>query len=368
MSKTTDANETEKTQTKNNQAQPSIETRDPEQLDPHPIHDDIYSAEPPTDDFVRSIEENGVMEPVTINANNVIISGHRRVDAAIKTGIDKIDVTVQNLDSLDEKAAVIHYNKQRVKTFKERMREALKLEEIEKKRAKERQGARTDIGQDFAASEYGRTREKVAQETDIGSGETYRKAKKVWEKAHKKSDKLKKELDRIDAGKQSIHGAYKVLKRIEELEKLGDAVEWDTIEKADANPSIRQRRIIYDQTKLPGSKDWEQLLDSLLGEYEKKFKNPEQGDAFVFAYFLESDGEISCSDSSSAEPNSLVQRKPDKSTLEEWYWEHNRTPQMIAVQLGVHADLVDYWLFEDEIPKRKNDFGQATQEQIEKYQ
>lgn len=62
--------------------------------------------------------------------------------------------------------------------------------------------------QNFAQGEEGLTRDKVAERVGIGSGENYRKAKKVWD-ASKNNDPIGKRLvNRLDADTVSIHGAY----------------------------------------------------------------------------------------------------------------------------------------------------------------
>jgi len=55
-------------------------------------------------------------------------------------------------------------NKNRVKTFLQRMREAEELFRIEKARAKHRQGV--EPGTEFAASEYGRSRQSGQRSGD----------------------------------------------------------------------------------------------------------------------------------------------------------------------------------------------------------
>jgi hypothetical protein len=58
----------------------------------------------------------------------------------------------------------------------QKMAEAEQLQAIERERARARQGARTDIVETLPPSDFGKTRDKVAAATGIGSGRTYDKA------------------------------------------------------------------------------------------------------------------------------------------------------------------------------------------------
>ena len=58
-----------------------------------------------------SIRQFGFLQPITIDANNVIISGHTRLKAAIQLGMDEVPCVVQNLSEEDAKLARIVDNK-----------------------------------------------------------------------------------------------------------------------------------------------------------------------------------------------------------------------------------------------------------------
>lgn len=77
-------------------------------------------------------------------------------------------------------------------TFSERVDWAKRLERIERIKAKERQGARTDITQNFAEGSKGESSNIVANESGFGNKETYRQAKYISENA---SEELIKQLD-----------------------------------------------------------------------------------------------------------------------------------------------------------------------------
>ncbi len=59
----------------------------------------------------ESIKEFGFLNPITIDKNNVIISGHTRLKAAIQLGIEEVPCIVQNLSEEDANLARIIDNK-----------------------------------------------------------------------------------------------------------------------------------------------------------------------------------------------------------------------------------------------------------------
>lgn len=58
-----------------------------------------------------SIREFGFLQPITIDTNNVIISGHTRLKAAIQLGMEEVPCVVQDLSEEDAKLARIVDNK-----------------------------------------------------------------------------------------------------------------------------------------------------------------------------------------------------------------------------------------------------------------
>ena len=59
----------------------------------------------------ESIREFGFLNPITIDANNVIIAGHTRLKAAKQLGMEEVPCIVQNLSEEDAKLARIIDNK-----------------------------------------------------------------------------------------------------------------------------------------------------------------------------------------------------------------------------------------------------------------
>ncbi len=101
-------------------------------LIPHPRNKQLY-GEPQVDDLLESLEKFGLLQPVRINKYNMIISGHRRVAAAIKLGWKYIDVVKdeKTIDALEEIKELIISNQYRSKSIETRLREGMELEKIE---------------------------------------------------------------------------------------------------------------------------------------------------------------------------------------------------------------------------------------------
>jgi hypothetical protein len=98
---------------------------------PSPENDKLYHPITPGDPDVialaESIKAQGLLEPIVITADNWIISGHRRYAACILAGLRLVPVRVKPItrrDNRDEFLRLLReYNRQRVKTIDEKLRE-----------------------------------------------------------------------------------------------------------------------------------------------------------------------------------------------------------------------------------------------------
>jgi hypothetical protein len=200
--------------------------RPPESLQPHPKNNEIYGDRELTDEtdksFIQSIQENGVLTPILIDTDDRIISGHRRVQAAKRAGLSTVPVTVQAFDSdLERLETLIHSNRQRSKTVSQKLREAEAIKAIEQKRAKQRQGTRTDTScSDEQEVDTGLTRDRVAYRVGFGSGTSYHRATTVREATNSDSDAVatiaQQQLEKLDNEQQSITGAHAAVKDIQQ--------------------------------------------------------------------------------------------------------------------------------------------------------
>jgi hypothetical protein len=132
---------------------------------------------------------------------------------------------------------VIDGNRQRQKTFRQRMREADALEALATTQARYRRLANLKRGRsrtsDFAELDFspdrrnsdirndstnltpssGRTDQAIAQAVGLGGKDAYRMARAVWKAAETGDVRALAALDRLDNATQTIHAAYKDLRR-----------------------------------------------------------------------------------------------------------------------------------------------------------
>ncbi|WP_225871819.1 ParB N-terminal domain-containing protein [Halosegnis rubeus] len=342
-----------------------METRNPHELDRHDAHQEIYGDEDLPQDFVESVAQEQ-QTPIVVNEEDTIIDGYRRVQAAIQNDIEEVFVRVRPFDSVDEeKEAMIHSNKHRVKTFSQKMSEAMALMEIEQKKAKERQGSRNDLSQKFARSELGSANEKVAKTFDWSSTK-FDQARKVWEAAQE-SQKMQRQVEKIDAGQQSVHGAFKVFKRWDKTQDLEADIEWDQIEAAGGAKSIRNREDAFEtlQEKIADSDGWRDCLDTLREGHSEMWSDPSEGTLSAYLYMTEENDLIDLSSTGSRKPDSRVDKHPGENELWAMYWEDEMTLLEIALTVGVHRELIRQWFYEEDIPLRKQALDGRVQRQVD---
>ncbi len=107
---------------------------------------------------------------------------------------------------------------------------------MEKEKARERQGERTDIKENFPESEHGQTRDIVAEQSGFGSGKQYEKAKYISENADAET------IAKLDAGEISIHKAYMETKaKLQEAERRASGFEKALKEAQEALRAEREK-------------------------------------------------------------------------------------------------------------------------------
>ena len=99
---------------------------------PCPENDGVYGKQSLDDpdilSLIESIRANGVLDPITISADNVIISGHRRRFCAERAGLRVVPVIRHDISYAKDREAfmklLVEMNEQRVKTAATVLREA----------------------------------------------------------------------------------------------------------------------------------------------------------------------------------------------------------------------------------------------------
>ncbi len=88
-----------------------------------PINSEIYEfRKDEHDELVKSIELNGLLEPLVIDKDNNLISGHRRLQAIKDIGWESVDCRITHTDNL--LISLIELNRYRKKTESEVTKEA----------------------------------------------------------------------------------------------------------------------------------------------------------------------------------------------------------------------------------------------------
>lgn len=88
----------------------------------HPLNESIYSLSG-IEDLVKSIEDVGLLQPLTIDQHNQVLSGNRRFEAIKKLKWEKVEVVKVYVPKGQEIKLLIHFNKQRIKSSSELLAE-----------------------------------------------------------------------------------------------------------------------------------------------------------------------------------------------------------------------------------------------------
>ncbi|MBD2437390.1 ParB/RepB/Spo0J family partition protein [Nostoc sp. FACHB-110] len=188
-----------------------------ELLDPHPINVQIYGENEDVQDLAESIATHGLQETFTVTPKNdgrfTIIHGHRRRLACLKAGLTKVPAKVKNFStSEDAIAALLSGNEYREKSIEQKAREYLAWEELEKQKAKSRQG-RPGEGQ-------GTTRDIIAKRVGLGSGVNAEHAVTALKAMDEAKDPVKRSQLKMALSKpRGVDAAYKLVKPTQPTQK-----------------------------------------------------------------------------------------------------------------------------------------------------
>ena len=179
--------------------------------------------EPDRDGLLASVRASGVLVPLVVAREGEgweILSGHRRHACAAAIGLDEIPCQVVRMPSAeDRRRAVIDYNRQRRKTFRQMMREADALHDLLAADARRRQwdnlaqNAEADAEGRKPDARRGRTDATVAEAIGLGGKDLYRQARALWRAAEAGDVRAIAAVAAVDAETKTIHAAYKDLRR-----------------------------------------------------------------------------------------------------------------------------------------------------------
>ena len=133
----------------------------------HPKNKEIYDLSS-IEELMKSISEVGLLQSLIINTNNQVISGNRRFESIKRLEWKEVEVEIKEVRKGEEELLLIHYNKQRIKSFKELINEYLMLDNHYRKG----QGKRTDLTS--VKSNISSSRDMVSKEMGISSSQLRR--------------------------------------------------------------------------------------------------------------------------------------------------------------------------------------------------
>ena len=133
----------------------------------HPKNKEIYDLSS-IEELMDSISEVGLLQPIIIDSENQVISGNRRLESIRRLGWKEVEVNQIVVNKGEEELLLIHYNKQRIKSFKELINEYLILDTYHRKG----KGKRTDLTS--VKSNKGSSRDIVSKKLGMSSSQLRR--------------------------------------------------------------------------------------------------------------------------------------------------------------------------------------------------
>lgn len=199
---------------------------DIKKIKPNPTNDEIYTS---TDlsTLKQSLERNGQLEPIVINKQNLIISGHRRYFSMIQLGWKEVEVRVADYEN--ETIALIEHNQTRMKNATDIQNEFRILEQ-EYRKELGGQGKRTDLKGEKRFNIY----VEIANKTGVGLS----KLKQI-QSIHNYEPEL---LEKIDSGEHSVASAYKIVQE-KYINKIKKDRNKDDIQKSKLKKFLEKEQI-----------------------------------------------------------------------------------------------------------------------------
>jgi site-specific DNA-methyltransferase (adenine-specific) len=173
----------------------------------------LYSFEPENLGRIKeSIKSHGILEPLIVDTDNIIISGNIRRRIALELKIDLVPVIYQKKSEINPKLLSVSHAQQRIKTYSEILEEVKILEA----NYPVGRGSRTDLNPEINKNK------EMRKNINISDANLYRL--KNIEKYGKKlygegTEEYKKLWNAIDSSKISIH------KKVNDLRKKVEAKE-----------------------------------------------------------------------------------------------------------------------------------------------
>ena len=213
--------------------------------------------------LAKSIQELGLLQPIGVSQDNVLIFGERRILAIKSLGWEYIPaITFSFDDILSGEYAENEIRKDF--TISERLAIGKAMEEeLTKRHGGDRKSEDFQEGKISTLNETGKSRDLVAERVGMGSGKTYESAKKVLDSG------IPELVELMDKKEVSIHSASKIADfPEEEQEEIIEEIK----EKEDKPSEIIKKHVHVAQNS--GNNEWytpSVILESarnVLGEIE----------------------------------------------------------------------------------------------------
>lgn len=231
-------------------------------------------------ELINDIKANGLINPVTVNTDHVLLAGYRRLSACKALGWTDIPAHMVLTENEEQELRVeISENEVRKEfTMTERLDYARRLHRIESIKAEQRKQSGqfgTDVQNSAPPEEQGKTRDKVAEQVNM-SHDTLRKAQVIAENKDKFDPE---EFKDWDDGKLSTNKLYTQLKQqksalAEENKRLKDEVDAEK----------HKSPIIKTVEKLVTPDDYEDLKKANVRLYNENKKHIEEAQEWERKY------------------------------------------------------------------------------------
>ena len=214
----------------------------------HPKNKEIYDLSS-IDELMESISEVGLLQPLTIDTRNQVISGNRRFESIKRLGWEEVEVDIKEVDDEETELYLVHFNKQRIKTTQEVLREYDVIERFyENKRGKIKNVRTNNLEKGY------NRRDKIAEELGVKSSQL---GKLLFIRKNNEDH-----IELIDKGILTINQSYLQIQReIKERESRSSSI----IGKSDSKEKTNCR--FYQKS----SHDMSELFD---GEVQTIFTSP----------------------------------------------------------------------------------------------
>ena len=239
-------------------------------------------------ELINDIKANGLINPVTINTDHVLLAGYRRLTACKALGMEDIPVHMVSTESEEQDLKIeISENENRKEfTMTERLDYARRLQRIESIKADQRQKDGKDLSQN---SDKGRTDEIVSKQTGIGSRDTLRKAQEIAENKDKFDPE---EFKDWDDGKLSTNKLYTQLKQQKSaLSKENQMLKEDHQRLEQQNSKLKHelesqsvKKVVQTVEKLVTPDDYEFLKKDNVRLYNENKKHIEEAQEWERKY------------------------------------------------------------------------------------